>query len=204
MSDLPPFHLPVTVETQGVRVRLRPITPDDRERMLEGLKKISTETSYHRFYTPRFTPSETQLRYLTEVDGKQHVAIGAVNADDPSEPGLGAARYVRLDDEPAVAEAAALVIDEYQRKGVGGLLLAALNRHAHENGVRAFRAYVMQENTEFLDYLRSLGSVREEVHEGVVQIDIPVITSAEQVPDTHDHRGVREAWMAFNDALRAG
>lgn len=201
MPDLRPFHLPVTVETQGLRVRLRPITPDDRERILEGLRQISQETSYHRFFTPQFTPNESQLRYLTEVDGEHHVAIGAVNADDPREPGLGAARYVRLDEDPSVAEAAALVIDSYQRHGVGALLLAALNRHAYEHGVRAFRAYVMQENTDFLEYLRSLGTVREVVHEGVCEIDLPVITTADDLPQGLEHEAVRQAWKAFNEAL---
>ena len=201
MNDLPPFHLPVTVETQGLRVRLRPITPDDRERVLEGLRKISKETSYHRFFTPQFVPNESQLRYLTEVDGEHHVAITAVDADDPTEPGLGAARYVRLDDDPTVAEAAALVIDDYQRHGVGALLLAALNRHAYEHGVRAFRAYVMQGNTDFLDYLRSLGTVREEVREGVCEIDLPVMTTADDLPQGPEHEAVRQAWRAFNDAL---
>jgi len=201
MPDLPPFHLPVTVETQGLRIRLRPITPDDRERILEGLRQISRETSYHRFFTPQFTPNESQLRYLTEVDGTRHVAVGAFDADDPTEPGLGAARYVRLDGAPSVAEAAALVIDNYQRHGVGALLLAALSRHAYEHGVRAFRAYVMQENTDFLDYLRSLGTVREVVHEGVCEIDLPVIISADDVPHGLEHEAVRQAWRAFNDAL---
>lgn len=201
MTELSPFHLPVTVDTQGLRVRLRPITPDDRQRVLEGLRKISEETSYHRFFTPQFMPNEAQLRYLTEVDGDRHVAIGAVDADDPTEPGLGAARYVRLEDDPTVAEAAALVIDDYQRHGVGALLLAALNRHAYEHGVRAFRAYVMQENTDFLDYLRSLGTVREVVHEGVCEIDLPVITTADDLPQGPEHKAVRRAWQAFNDAL---
>jgi GNAT superfamily N-acetyltransferase len=201
MNELPPFHLPVTVETQGLRVRLRPITPDDRERVLEGLRKISRETSYHRFFTPQFVPNEAQLRYLTEVDGEHHVAIAAVNADDPAEPGLGAARYVRLDDEPTVAEAAALVIDDYQRHGVGALLLAALSRHAYDHGVRAFRAYVMQHNTDFLEYLRSLGTVREKVHDGVCEIDLPVVTAADDLPQGPEHEAVRRAWRAINGAF---
>ncbi|WP_179862297.1 GNAT family N-acetyltransferase [Longibacter salinarum] len=201
MSRLPPFHLPVEVNAQNVRVRIRPITPADRERVLRGLRQISKETSYHRFFTPRFVPSEAQLRYLTEVDGDRHVALAAVNADDPSEPGLGAARYVRLKEEPDVAEAAILVIDEYQRHGVGALLMAALSRHAYENGVRAFRAYVMQENDAFLDYLRSLGATREIVNMGVVEIDLPVYANAEDFPETPVHDRVRWAWRALNEAL---
>jgi len=204
MSRLPPFRLPIVVEARGIRVRIRPITPADRERVLEGLRQISNETSYHRFFTPRFTPNESQLRYLTDVDGERHVALGAVDADNPAEPGIGAARYVRLEEDPTVAEAALLVIDRYQRHGVGALLMAALSRHAHNHGVRAFRAYVMQDNDEFLDYLRSLGDARERVHAGVVEIDLPLYTCAEDFPDSAAQDRLRWAWQAVNAALETG
>lgn len=202
MTDLSAFRLPITVDAQGLRVRLRPITPEDRERVMTGLRQISRETSYHRFFTPNFVPNESQLRYLTNVDGEQHVAIAAVDANDPDEAGLGAARYVRLKEDPSVAEAAVLVIDRYQRHGVGALLMAALSRHAHDHGVRAFRAYVVQENDEFLDYLHTLGATREEVHAGVVEIDLPVHATADDFPDSPVHDRVRWAWRAVNEALR--
>jgi len=209
---LPPFDLPVSVEIGGVTVRIRFVTPDDRERILAGLREISPETSYHRFFTPRFVPNASQLRYLTEVDGDRHVAIAAVEAS-PDEPGIGVARYVRLKeslDDPslgdsagdlAVAEAAALVIDRYQGLGIGSLLLAAMNRHAYENGVRAFRCYVMEENQDVIEFLRDIGTVREIIQDGVAELDLPVYRSISDVPASPHFNRLRTSWSLLHQAL---
>lgn len=193
------ISFPVTVPIDGMTVRIRPISPDDRERILNGLKEISAETSYHRFFTPFFYPNEEQLRYLTEVDGEHHVALGAVDAATEGEPGLGAARYVRLADEPEVAEAAVIVVDRYQKRGIGTLLLAALSRYAHGKGVRVFRAYVMQDNRRFLEYLRGLGPLREEARDGVVEVDLPVYGHPDQLPDDPRIDRARRAWQLLVD-----
>ncbi len=209
---LPPFNLPVSVEIGGVTVRIRFVTPDDRERILAGLREISPETSYHRFFTPRFVPNASQLRYLTEVDGDRHVAFAAVEAS-PDEPGIGVARYVRLKeslDDPspgdsagdvAVAEAAALVIDRYQGLGIGSLLLAAMNRHAYENGVRAFRCYVMEENQGVIEFLRDIGTVRAVIRDGVAELDLPVYRSISDVPASPHFNRLRTSWSLLHQAL---
>lgn len=197
MSSDSALSFPRTATLNGLRVSIRPITPDDRERILAGLRSISAETSYHRFFTPSFYPNEEQLRYLTDVDGVRHVALGAVDCTEAGEPGVGAARYVRLDEAPEVAEAAVLVVDRYQRRGVGSLLLAALSRHGSANGVERFRAYVMDDNRSFLAYLRSLGAVSERVEDSVVQVDVPVYASPSDVPDTAPDRA-RWAWQCLD------
>lgn len=209
---LPPFELPVSVDIGGLTVRLRFVTPDDSGRILAGLREISPETSYHRFFTPRFVPNASQLRYLTHVDGDQHVAIAAVEAS-PDEPGIGVARYVRLDEsleeareessgDASVAEAAALVIDRYQGRGIGSLLLAAMNRHAYENGVRAFRAYVMEENRDVIEFLRDIGTVREVIRDGVAELDLPVYRSISDVPASPHFDRLRASWTLLQQALR--
>lgn len=197
------LSLPLRLTAQGHPFSLRPITPDDRERVREGLARISPESSYHRFFTPQFVPSDAHLRYLTEVDGTRHVALGLVDCTLPDEPGVGAARYVRLSDEPTVAEAALLVIDAYQGRGLGSILLAALSLHAAANGVERFRAYVLQDNTAFLGHLRALGATHEEAHDGMIQLDMPVRASVADLPDTDAARHAR--WAAARlDAAEPG
>jgi RimJ/RimL family protein N-acetyltransferase len=188
----------------GLRLCIRAVTPEDRQRLLDGLRSITEETSYHRFFTPAFYPSEAELRYLTEVDYEQHVAVGAVDCTRDGEPGIGVARYIRLDDVPSVAEAAVLVVDAYQRRGIGSLLLAALSRYAAAHGVHRFRAYVLQENEPFLDYLRELGAGNEYTRDGIVQVDLPVYTDPESVPDTSATARARWAWQQLDEAREGG
>ena len=76
--------------------------------------------------TPIAELSESQLRYLTEVDHDDHEALIAFDA--ATGDGVGVARFVRLEDDPTSAEAAITVIDEWQGRGLGTALCPAARR----------------------------------------------------------------------------
>jgi GNAT superfamily N-acetyltransferase len=194
------LEYPRTMTVGGLRVCIRPVTPDDRERLLEGIRSMSVETSNRRFFTPKFYPSEETLHYLTHVDGEQHMALGAVDCTHEGFPGIGAARYVRLAEQPSVAEAAVVVLDAYQRRGIGSLLIAALSRYAAGHGIECFRGFVLAENRPFLAFLRNLGAFDERAHDGVMQIDVPVYDRAEALPDGPEIARARWAWRTLDEA----
>ena len=79
----------------------------------------------------RFTKAE--LRYLTEVDGHDHVALVAESERWPGTI-VAVARYVRLDDDPDTAEAAIVVADMLQGLGLGTLLAERLAAAATVHG----------------------------------------------------------------------
>jgi GNAT superfamily N-acetyltransferase len=163
---------------------------------------MSVETSYRRFFTPTFYPSDETLRYLTHVDGEQHMALGAVDCTRDGFPGVGAARYVRLAEEPAVAEAAVVVLDAYQQRGIGSLLIAALSRYAAAHNVERFRGFVLAENRPFLAFLRDLGAVNERAHGGVIEVDVPVYERAEDLPAGPGTARAQWAWRTLDTARR--
>lgn len=130
----------------GTRVLIRPITANDKDLLGEGVKHLSPESRYLRFmrHFERLTPSE--LRYLTEIDYHDHFAWVAIAPDEPGHPGLAVARYIRDESRPNQAEAAVAVIDDYQRRGLGSLLLAKLAETARQNGIDSFVVYIAPEN----------------------------------------------------------
>jgi len=159
----------------GTPVLLRPIEPDDKARLLEGLRGLSPRTRFLRFGQDRSDLGPRELAYLTEVDGEDHAAWVAVDPTRPGQPGLGVARYVRLPDEPSVAEAAVVVLDTHQGRGIGTLLLAALHGTAVANGVRSFRAYVLAENAQVLELLDEVGGARVTPEGGgQLRVDVPL------------------------------
>lgn len=182
----------------GSRALVRPIRPDDKERLRVGLAKLSPQSRYLRFHTPVVELTEEQLRYLTEVDFKDHVAWVAIDPYAIDEPGMGVARYVRLDEE-TVAEAAITVADAYQGRGVGSLLLGILARSARENGIETFRSYVLSENTPMLRIFERLGAsiIRPEedatLDEGVTRIDLPLPEEASGIDDEVLRKVMRHA-----------
>ena len=175
----------------GSRVLIRPIRPEDRGPLERGFAQLSERSRYLRFHTFMASLTEAQLRYLTEVDQHDHVAVVAVDAEDETR-GLGVARYVRLDD-PGVAEAAVTVLDELQGRGLGTLLLAALAQHAVGNNVRTFRNYVLAENTGMLQLFENLGAKRSNDGAGVFQVDLDLSHDPEDLPDTPSGRVLKAA-----------
>jgi RimJ/RimL family protein N-acetyltransferase len=146
---------------------IRPIEPGDKELLVNGLQQLSDETIRKRFLAakPRFTQAE--LRYLTEVDGHDHVAIVV---EDPEEPGelIATGRWVRLADDPEAAEIAITVADCWQRRGLGSLLASVLADEAHHHGIRRFAATVSAENTPALRLLEKAAVRLQLRHQGAV------------------------------------
>ncbi len=149
----------------GTQVTLRMIRPDDKAELLHQFRRLSPVTRYRRFFSvPADLPEDT-LRYLTEVDGVDHVALVATvdSHDLKRELLLGISRFTRLPDEPEVAEAAVTVIDDAQGKGLGRALLEVLVEAARERGIGSFRATVLAENAPMRHILDAAGArVREE------------------------------------------
>ncbi len=133
----------------GTRIRLRAIRASDKRRLAEGLAKLSVESQHGRFFSPKSHFTDEELHYLTELDAVDHFAVGAVQVGPRRKEGagLGISRFVRLPDEPEVAEAAVAVIDEMQNRGIGRLLLERLVAAAVERGVKRFRCQMLAKNS---------------------------------------------------------
>jgi GNAT superfamily N-acetyltransferase len=167
----------------GTRILVRPILPEDKERLREGFALLSAQSRYRRFLTSLEYLSDQQLRDLTEIDYDDHMAWVAVDPSRPARPGLGVARYVRLAEEPTVAEAAVTVLDEYQDRGIGTILLRMLAGSAREHGIRTFRGYVLAENAPMMDIMHDLGATA--APEGpLLRVDVPIPATADELPDT--------------------
>jgi GNAT superfamily N-acetyltransferase len=120
----------------GATIILRPIRAADRDQLLDGFERLSPESRYRRFLMTVEDLPERIVRSLTEVDHHDHEAVVAL--DPVSGHGIGVARFVRRPDRPEVAEAAVTVADDWQRRGVGTLLLEALAARARDEGIVTF------------------------------------------------------------------
>jgi len=158
----------------GRHVVLRHVRPSDAPDLRAAFERLSPASRYRRFFGGLSHLTDATLRYLTEVDGRNHVAIVATT-DSPDlkrEIGLGVARFVRLADEPTVAEAAVTVVDDAQRNGLGRLLATTLAEAALERGVHTFRADVLADNEPMCSIMREIGAVERGTDAGVIRYDV--------------------------------
>lgn len=140
------------------RITIRPIRPEDRSALADGLRRLSPESRYRRFFSPLDKLSEAQLTYLTEVDHHDHEALVAVEAGTGE--GVGVARFVRSEADREVAEVAVAVADDWQGQGIGSALLHRLTERARQEGVSRFSGTILEENRAMRELMAELGDVR--------------------------------------------
>lgn len=146
----------------GTRLRIRPISPEDRLRHWRFVCSLSLQTRYQRLMSARcLLPGE--LRRMVEIDYEREMALVAVAWVDGEEQEVGVARYVREDPAdgeatPAdAAEFAIVITDAWQRRGIGRLLLHSLKSVAAAAGVDQLGGLTLATNAGMLRLARGLG-----------------------------------------------
>jgi RimJ/RimL family protein N-acetyltransferase len=129
----------------GRTVRVRPIRPDDAERLIQAHAGLSPETQYRRYLAVKPALSLKDARYLVRIDGRDHVALVATPLDDPDRI-VAVARFVRLAEDPTAAEFSIVLGDGYQGERLGSALLQRLIEVARAAGVERFVAIVLADN----------------------------------------------------------
>ena len=134
--------------------------------LTDGLRRLSSESAQRRFLTPKRSFSRSELRYLTEVDGRDHVALVAEYPGEPVRRLIAVARFVRLDDDPEAAEVAVTVADDWQGRGLGSMLSEQLASEARRLGIRRFTATMAADNVPAHRLMARLTDHLEQHHVG--------------------------------------
>ncbi len=178
----PPVHTPVypkRFETQvsdkrGELVRLRPVRPIDEGRLHDLYYSMSDESLYKRFFQVRKVMPHAALQKLCNLDYEKEMSIVATIGEEPAETIVGAASYT-LDPTGRTADAAFVVDDRYQDRGIGRALLRHLAEIAHKKGVEAFSADVLVSNAAMLHLFDQAGGRRTGMPEsGIATYRIPI------------------------------
>lgn len=152
------------------RIRIRPVRPDDKERIVAAFKGLEPHSVYLRFFSMKKELSDEELRRVTECDGRNEIALVATVGSGDSETIVGMGNYARIG--PA-ADVAFAVEEDFQRHGIATRLLERMVDIARADGVSQLEADVLAENTAMLHVLRHSGlRMREKRSEGVVHVTL--------------------------------
>ena len=137
-----------TALRDGTVVLVRPLEPGDGDMLRAFHRGLPARTAYYRFLGARGPLTEAEVEYLTHVDQRSRVVLGAF-ADDRL---VAVARYERIPGT-SDAEVACVVKDEWQGRGAGTAVLARLVEVARRSGVRRFVTETLLSNTRMLRLL---------------------------------------------------
>ena len=140
----------------GTRILIRAIRPEDKPLLLKHFHSLSERSIYYRFFGHKRTLEQVDLRGLTELDFVNHVGLAATIGTEGGERFIGVGRYLRSVDAVA-AEVAFAVLDEFQGRGIGTLLLHHLAQIAQRQGIKKFAAFVMGDNHQMLEVFANSG-----------------------------------------------
>jgi len=169
----------------GSVAHVRPIVPDDADRIRTFHGRQSAESIYLRFFAPLRELSERDVFRFTNVDHRSRVALVATVRGDI----VGIGRFDKID--ATSAEVAFNISDHFQGRGVGSVLLEHLAVIGQELGVERFVAEVLPQNRKMINVFKEAGyDVQHRFEDGVIAVafDIRPTEQSTAVRLAREHR----------------
>ncbi len=198
-TRLPARYTRTVVLRDGSSLVLRPIRPDDQERLVRLFSRLSPQTVYLRFHRAVDRLTQEEARRFSDLDYEDAFALVATVGNGTDERIIAVGRYARLPRRDA-AEVGFLVEDAYQGKGIGTHLLEQLATIAREKGILSFKATLIAENQEMLKVLQQAGFKVESRHDDgflTVAVDIAPSPAAEHKSAEREKESVIASLKAF-------
>ena len=140
----------------GQRVLIRPVLPQDEELTSAFFSHLPARARYDRFMAAMAHLPPDLVKRFTNVDYLSHVALVAETFAGGRETVVAEARYASGAD-PAVAEFAVSVAEEWQGRGLASLLLGKLICRAASAGIVRVVGETLAGNAGMLHLARKAG-----------------------------------------------
>jgi acetyltransferase len=147
---------PVSVQLKdGTSVVLRAVQPTDELLLKELLDSCSPESLYQRFHYVTKRTGELASRFCNVEDGHERVIVAEIE----SEEGKKLIGFGDLAPDPrhGSVEAAVLVADRWQGRGLGGILCDSCLDMAYRWGVKEVCAITTPDNRQVIAMAQKLG-----------------------------------------------
>ena len=160
----------------GSSAFIRPSEPGDHDALREFFHQLSPESKRRRFFSTA-DPAESLLeRQCDSSNPRSQLTLIVSRVVEGASRIIATGSYVARDE--ASAEVAFAVDDEFQGKGLGGLLLERLALLAARHGFVRFWALTLLGNQMMLETFRQSGfSIHSKIEDESVEIDFSVAPS---------------------------
>jgi GNAT superfamily N-acetyltransferase len=138
----------------GSVIEVRPLAVSDEAGLQDLFYRLSDESIYRRFLCHRRVHPRAELAELVDLDYEQN--MGLVVALPDSRELVAMARY-DVDPATRLADIAFVVRDDWQRRGIGTLLMSRMREIARARGLAGFSADVLAANKPMLLVFQNSG-----------------------------------------------
>lgn len=160
---------------------------EDRQMFLDGFKKLSAKSVYHRFFGFMKELTEKQVKELLDTDKKDHIAWAAFDIIGEEAYGIGVGRFRRSKSKSNEAELALTVIDEYQGTGVGTSLLGIMYYLGGIVGIDVFTGIIMSDNSKLIKRFKELDAQMNRIG-SEYEMRLPIYKDFNEIPKTRYSR----------------
>jgi RimJ/RimL family protein N-acetyltransferase len=160
-----PIHLEETITINGEKVTVRPVKPVDERRIQEHFYSLSKDDVIARFFHEKTSFLKEEMEGVSQIDYVKDLTIVALVGEFGFGRVVGIGEYL-IDPATNVAEIAFSISKEYQKKGLGKILLRKLAAAARENGLAGLMAYTSPQNQAMIKLFNTLPYKTESSFDG--------------------------------------
>jgi acyl-CoA hydrolase/GNAT superfamily N-acetyltransferase len=140
----------------GLTVLFRPVRISDEPLLKDFFYALSPESLYRRFFSRRQDMPHEILQRFAVIDYTKEMIALATIMQEQKEIVIGMGQY-KIDESTRTAEAAMVIRDDYQGRGIGTAVADQLVYLARRQGLVAFTADVFDDNTPMLRIFEKSG-----------------------------------------------
>ena len=140
-----PIHLEEILDINGEPVTVRPVKPVDERRVQEHFYNLDKNDVIARFFHEKTTFLKEEVEGVSQIDYVKDLTVVAIVGEFGFGRVVGIGEYL-IDPVTNVAEVAFSISKDYQKKGMGKILIKKLATAALENDISGLVAYTSPNN----------------------------------------------------------
>jgi RimJ/RimL family protein N-acetyltransferase len=150
-----PIHLEETLVIDGEQITVRPVKPVDERRIQEHFYNLDKDDVVARFFHEKTTFLKEEVEGVSQIDYVKDLTMVVIVGEFGFGRVVGIGEYL-IDPATNVAEVAFSISKEYQKKGMGKILIKKLASAAMENDISGLVAYTSPNNRGMIKLFNQL------------------------------------------------
>jgi len=150
-----PIHLEETLEIKGEPLTVRPAKPVDERRIQEHFYNLDKDDVVARFFHEKTSFVKEEVEGVSQIDYVKDLTVVAIVGEFGFGRVVGIGEYL-IDPASNIAEIAFSISKDYQKKGLGKILLKKLAAAARANDIAGLVAYTSPHNRGMIKLFKQL------------------------------------------------